>query len=116
MSEVVQYKSKLKKIESVLSVEELCKSICDKHKLTQHYGGYWKTYTDIVYDFLREKYYIDRVNGVVYEIETNQINLNNNIFEAEVQEDGSINLHLLYYDGGCGYHEAIGIALSKFDK
>ncbi len=50
--------------------------------------------------------------GFVYEIELEGYE-DDDIFESSKNEDGSINFLLKYYNGGCGFSEALDYATNK---
>jgi len=58
----------------------------------------------------REAYYL---NGEVYEVEMQDYEDYDEIFEASRNEDGTIDFILKYYNGGCGFCEALDYATEK---
>ena len=51
------------------------------------------------------------INGEVYEIERNEYEDGDDIFESSKNKDGSIDFQVKYYNGGCGFQEALSYAL-----
>ncbi len=54
-----------------------------------------------------------QINGQVYEIERTEYEDNDDIFESSLNEDGSIDFQVKYYNGGCGFSEALDYAIKK---
>ena len=54
-------------------------------------------------------------NGVVYEVELEDYEDHDDIFDASKNEDGSIDFLLKYYNGGCGFSEALDYATKKLN-
>lgn len=54
-------------------------------------------------------------DGKLYSIERQNLN-SEDIFEATKCADGSIDFLLQYYNGGCGFGEALKTALNKLNK
>ena len=52
------------------------------------------------------------VNGLVFEIKRERINPYEDIMLATKNEDGSYDFEVKYYNGGCGFGEAIETAIS----
>lgn len=53
------------------------------------------------------------IDGLIYEVEETRFEPYDDIFESSKNEDGSINFEVKYYNGGCGFQEAIGYALDN---
>lgn len=51
--------------------------------------------------------------GQVYEIDRDEYEDCDDIFEASKNDDGTINFHVKYYNGGCGFSEALEYATDK---
>lgn len=106
MSENVYYVGKIKKIEG--SVEEICKKIHKEDLPTEYYDS-WE-------ELIAEEYYNDFViiNDSVYKIlEKTDKDLYGDIFKSRETEDGIIEFEVLYYNGGCGFEEALEKALNN---
>jgi hypothetical protein len=52
-------------------------------------------------------------NGKLYNIIEREEITNDDIFEASVNPDNTISFSVRYYNGGCGFSEAIGYALEN---
>ena len=64
--------------------------------------------SDDIYDHYYEAIEID---GMVYTVEKKDIEPYEDIFRSTKNEDGSIDFEVKYYNGGCGFNEAIDTAL-----
>lgn len=64
---------------------------------------------DDIYDHYYKAVEID---GMVYTVEKESYELNDDIFESKKNDDGTIDFEVKYYNGGCGFNEAIDEALS----
>lgn len=110
MSDYELRKGKLKEIE-VLDIESFAKAVF--HVNYTALEQYWENYTE----WFRED--CDThviVNSKVYEIiEDNRFD-DVDIFDATKNTDGTIDYTLRYYNGGCGYNEAIETALKRMSK
>lgn len=51
------------------------------------------------------------INGIVYVITRVSSDGNDSIFKSSKNEDGSINFEVKFYNGGCGFGEALDDAL-----
>lgn len=51
------------------------------------------------------------IKGKVYEIQRESLDNGYDIFESTKNEDGTIAFHVKYYNGGCGFEEALQEAL-----
>lgn len=56
------------------------------------------------------------IDGYVFTVESEDVNIYDDIFKASENKDGSIDFELKYYNGGCGFSEAIEYALKNIDK
>ncbi len=113
MSEMVRYTGKLRLKEKLPNetLEEQCKRILREHNYfeLQDYCDSWK---EMLYDELYERYVV--YNNEVYEvIEKNYRDFCDSSFEAYKNDDGIINYQVVYYNGGCGFTEAIEEALNN---
>ena len=70
------------------------------------------TYEDAE-EYFEDHYYEDAVihDGMVFTVEKEFIEETDNIFKSENNSDGSISFEVKYYNGGCGFSEAIEEAL-----
>ena len=92
-------------------VEETAKKILEKEgkEIKDYYEGY--------VDQLHSEFYKDYVehDGKLYKVEKEELDLLDDIFEAEEFGD-CFNFEVKYYNGGCGFHEAIELALKKLKE
>jgi len=123
MSEVVRYKGKIKKIDIVPREVEayLYNSLSNKSK---------KKYTELIktnfmfdnnyefiswFDELEDRFVI--VKGFLYEIISKKnLSDDHDIFDAVENNDGTIDYHVMYYNGGCCFDEAIDLAIKDMNK
>lgn len=115
MSEMVRYTGKLRLKEKLPNetLEEQCKRILGEHNYFE-LSVYCDSWEEMLYDELYERYAI--YNNEVYEvIEKNYRDFYDSIFEAYKNDDGTINYQVVYYNGGCGFTEAIEEALKNIE-
>jgi hypothetical protein len=53
------------------------------------------------------------IDGLVYEVESKELDPYDGIFNASHNNDGTIAFELRYYNGGCDFSEALDEALKK---
>ena len=53
------------------------------------------------------------IDGLVYTVEETGVDQYADIFNSSKNKDGSISFEVKYYNGGCGFYEAIEKALSN---
>tara|TARA_R110000824_G_C15048812_1_gene661209 strand:- start:601 stop:873 length:273 start_codon:yes stop_codon:yes gene_type:complete len=63
-----------------------------------------------IYDLEDEAVLID---GLVFTVEKTEFDECEDIFESVKNPDGTIDFQVKYYDGGCGFNEAIENALEE---
>ncbi len=103
MSETVHYKGKLKEIE-VDSIEEFAKEYFDKEL-----PNYYESYTEMLDD--EDDFFIH--NDKLYEIiNFKDIDPYDDIFEM----NKNMEFTLKYYNGGCGFKEALGYAFENQER
>ena len=56
------------------------------------------------------------INDIVYEIIDDKRLDYDDLFEINENPDGTLSYILRYYNGGCGYEEALESAMDKFNK
>lgn len=112
MSETVHYKGVLKQVERLdgESLEEQCKRLLGNNELPSYFDSYA--------DWLVDNYYKTMTiqNGVVYEVEKVEVDLDSDIFIANQKKDGSIEFEVRYYNGGCGFDEALEEAIKGMNN
>jgi len=68
---------------------------------------------DIIADIWWEIDNYIEVQGKIYRVQDTQFDPDSDIFEMEENEDGTLDYHLRYYNGGCGFQEAMETAARK---
>ena len=112
MSETVHYKGVLRKVERLNeeSLEEQCKRILGNKELPSYYDTYQEYLLDEYYDGMTIQ------NGVVYQVEREEVDPYDDLFNAQVRDNGEIAFEVRYYNGGCGFNEAIEEAIKGMEK
>lgn len=115
MSETVLYIGKLKPVEKLLNVdetfEERCKRILKEHNYLE-LNDYCDSWEEMLCDELYDEYVI--VDEDIYKIvEKNYRSIDDDVFEAHINNDGTISYEVMYYNGGCSFNEAIEEALQN---
>ena len=111
MSEVVRYRGKLREVENKtgLTVDELCKKICiqlGEELLPTFYSSYREQLAD-TYDYVTYK---DRLYEIV---EKQLLYPSDSRYDGIINEDGSIEFDVQYYNGGCNFDTALSNALDS---
>jgi hypothetical protein len=109
MSETVHYRGVLKRLERVAeeTLEEQCKRLLDGKDLPD----YFDSYAEFIVD---EKYHeITIQNGSVYRVEKEDVDPDGDIFKSTINENGDIEFEVRYYNGGCGFEEALEEAMNR---
>ncbi|MBU3186579.1 hypothetical protein [Clostridium estertheticum] len=111
MSEGVYYRGTLKEVTKLQgeTLEALCKRILEdrKIKLDSHYTTSKEQLIDDCYDE-----YIPH-EDILYSIERESVNLYDDIFKINKGKDGVLRFELKYYDGRCGFNEALEEAFNN---
>ncbi len=113
MSEVVHYTGKIKLVEKLPNetLEEQCKRVLAQHGYIE-LDSYCNSWNEMLYEEMYEKYVI--ANDNLYEvIEKKNKEYDTDIFNIFDNKDGSYNYEVMFYNGGCSFSEAIGIALDR---
>ena len=92
------------------TLEEQCKRILNNVELS----SYCNSYQEMIKDEYCQEYIIH--NDVLYSIDFNMINPYGDIFNAYENSNGTINFEVQYYNGGCGFTEAVERALNSLKK
>lgn len=112
MSETVHYKGVLKKVERFKeeNLEAQCKRLLGNIELPSYFNSYE--------EFLLDNYYKTMTiqNDEVYEVEKIEVDAESGIFNSSLKENGDIAFEVRYYNGGCGFDEAIEAAMKNIDK
>jgi hypothetical protein len=109
MSETVHYKGVLRKVERLEgeTLEEQCKRLLEDKELPSYFDSYQ--------EFLLDEYYNKMTiqNSIVYSVEKEDVDPDGDIFNASIEENGEIQFEVRYYNGGCGFDEAIEEAIKN---
>ena len=68
------------------------------------------TINEYFYDYIDD---YTEINGKIYKIEDICFGDNNDLFEMKENPDGSLEYLVRFYNGGCGFREALGYASKK---
>ncbi|MEK3955684.1 MULTISPECIES: hypothetical protein [unclassified Psychrobacillus] len=112
MSETVHYKGVLSRVERFEkeNLEEQCKRLLGNKELPSYFDSYE--------EYLLDKHYRTMTiqNGDVYQVEKEEVDPDSGIFNASISENGEITFEVRYYNGGCGFDEAIENALKNIGQ
>lgn len=122
MSRTVRYEGKLDVIlknhnETQEQYYKRCIELLEGHEIRLKNYSWCDSYEELIYDNYYDKLII--CNNTVYKvIECIELNPEFDIFKAKVNSEGTIDFEVMYYNGGCGFSEAIEEALNnaKFVK
>jgi hypothetical protein len=92
------------------TLEEQCKQLLNVDEFDDYYESYQEMFESEFY----KKYVI--YNDMIYKVEAKQTDPYGDIFVANKNSDGTINFEVQYYNGGCGFSEAIDIALNNMSR
>lgn len=111
MSESVHYRGILKPVGRLEgeSLKEQCKRLLKNKELPSYYNSYKEYLTDEHYRELTIQ------NGIVYRVEKEMIETDDDFFNARIQDNGDVAFDVRYYNGGCSFDEAIERALKHID-
>lgn len=122
MSDYVRFKGKIKKVDigDLTATEYLLKQMSDRdvdiyNRMSEKFGEV--SNYELIYEFssIEDKYAI--VNNSLYEIlSKTELDCEEDIYEADVDIDDNINFHLMYYNGGCSFDEALEEAIKKLSE
>lgn len=109
MSETVHYKGVLKSIERYANetLEDQCKRLLDGKELPSYCDSYKEFFLDENY----QKAVI--IDGIIYRAVKEDVDPDSDIFRAKKINDNEIEFEVRYYNGGCGFNEAIDKALEN---
>ena len=74
---------------------------------------YHNNYIDALNDYQYKEYVV--LNDKIYKVEMKEFDGEDDIFESKLNADGSISFELRYYNGGCGFDEAIKEATKNIE-
>lgn len=115
MSQTETIRGKIKKIDRAdgESLNVACLRVIVAAELNTDLPDYYEDYVE----YLRVEIDTHFVyNDELYEIVEEEDLGDDDIFEATQNPDGTINFLVQYYNGGCGFHEAIEHALNKLNE
>ena len=87
-------------------LEELSKIICEERFISLDFYDTWE---EAILCELGEEYAV--INGVLYKVE--DASIEEGTCTATENADGSISYTLHYYNGGCGFNEALEDAVNE---
>jgi hypothetical protein len=114
MSEVEHQKGKITEIIPLAGedCEDLAKRLLENRNIV--YEDYYDSYGACLTDNFPELIVI--VDGKIYEYEVTEIDPYADISNATMNPDGTIDFEVKYYNGSCGFGEAIEKAINKMNK
>jgi hypothetical protein len=112
MSETVVYTGKLMKVDKLdtETPETWCKEYCQQNGVSE-LDKYYKTWVECFSDEFYDDFIVHK-NDIYRIINRTRIG-ENDIFYAKKDDRGCIDFVLSYYNGGCGFSEAIEEALDN---
>ena len=112
MSETVHYRGKLNVVEMFEgeNIESQCERMCNENGFN-NLDSYIDTWQEQLCDTYYEEYYI--YNSVLYRVDKKEIDFDEDIFTATVNENNKIEFEVKYYNGGCGFTEALDEAMNS---
>lgn len=109
MSETEYRAGKLIPVEIEKDIEVTAKKLLDDAGIVK--ADYYDSFEECLTDELYGKYIV--VDGKIFVVEEKEVNPYEDIFNVEPNGDGSFNFTLKYYNGGCGFGEAIENGFKK---
>jgi len=113
MSETVIYRGKLQKLD-VTDKEQFSLDMLSTYNIPRN------TFWDTAYEQLREDLYDEFIilkDNTIYKVLSKSDNeIDDDIFELTSNEDGTFNYLVMYYNGGCGFSEAIEYAVTEYNE
>jgi hypothetical protein len=89
------------------SLEDQCKRLLENKELPP----YFDCYAEYLLDEHYQKYVI--IDEIVYYVQKEDVDTESDIFKATKNPDGNFEFEVRYYNGGCGFEEAIEEALKN---
>jgi hypothetical protein len=111
MSETVHYRGTLTKVERLgnETLEEQCKRIIGEGNFKNYYESYQEM---LLYGYeYSQDYFLQ--DDILYSVSKKEIDTDEDIFKSNENEDGTIEFEVKYYNGGCGFNEALEYALDN---
>lgn len=115
MSQTETHVGKLEKINKDINrtVEEWCKDFFAERNINQ-LNSYSDSWEEMFRDECDGKYII--CNDEVYKVVQNRELDGDDVYHASLNSDGTVSYVLSFYNGGCGFSEALEYALNKLSK
>jgi hypothetical protein len=110
MSETERWQGKLLPIDTSDGLEETIKRICEDEGWKPCYDG--ETWLEVLQDDGYRKYFVQ--DGNIYAVKATE--LDDDIFQSTLNEDGTISFVVSYYNGGCSFNGAIKEALKNMQE
>lgn len=112
MSETVVYTGKLRKIDKLdtETPETWCKEYCEQNGFDE-LDKYYETWADYFSEMFSDEFIVHK-NDIYKIIKKSRLG-EDDIFYANKDDRGCIDFVLSYYNGGCGFSEAIEEALNN---
>ena len=117
MSETTHYRGILREVKPIdgKTLQETAKQLFDDlgHTVNDYNKKYYPN--DYVKHLCNADFNYITFNYKLYKITKEELDPYDDIIRASLNEDGSIDFEVKYYDGGGSMHEAIDSALKKLD-
>lgn len=113
MSETVHYKGILTRVlpNEGETLQDIAKRILVQHNI--EFDDCYDNYLDCLQDNFYQGYVV--IDDKIYEVEKKDIDPDHNIFKGSLKSDGTIEFEVKYYNGGCGFGEAIDHVLDTIE-
>jgi fibronectin type 3 domain-containing protein len=112
MSRTEHHIGKLIPVELTGTVEETCKKILQEMGIKHE--DYYSSFREQLEDEGYKKYFI--TDNAIYKVESEAQDPDADIAKAKKNEDGSIDFEVKFYNGGCGFSEALEYAIKGTEK
>jgi hypothetical protein len=105
MSETVHYKGILTRVlpNEGETIQDIAKRILDHHNI--EFDDCYDDYLECLQDNYYQGYVV--LDDKIYEVEKKELDPDSSLFKAVLYSDGTIEFEVKYYNGGCGFGEAI---------
>lgn len=113
MSETEHHKGKLTELKPVgnETLQDFAKRLLIDNRIKVKEG---EDYLERLTDELYKDYIL--VFNKLYLVEDKKLDADGDIMNASTNADGTIDFEVRYYNGGCGFSEAIGYAIKNMNK
>lgn len=111
MSEYELHVGRCKKV--FIGTDEAIEEFC-KDKINGEKKEFYESYTEQFWDDFYDKYQI--IGNSIYRIISDIENSDGDISLAEEDSDGNINYVLQFYNGACGFEEALKEAIENMEN